>query len=235
MTELQQLLAVQELDTRAEQLRYRKAHLPEGERVTATEKQAAELEREDVTTQEAAVALRHQQTRLETEIEVLRAKETTLAAQLAKSVVPKEAETFQAEITSAHLRRTHLEDEELEVMEQLEPIDTRLAKIVEERGLLLTQQSAASSAFADACSAIDTELENAGSQRSAAVAKLPPSLIARYEKMRSHLGGVAVARLDHGTCLGCNVKLSSSEREAALAAPADEPVECEQCGRLLVR
>jgi uncharacterized protein len=235
VTELQQLLAVQELDTRAEQLRYRKAHLPEGERLVATEKQIADLEREDVTAQEAAVALRQQQTRLETDIEVLRTKETSLSAQLAKSVVPKEAETFQTEITSTHARRTHLEDEELEVMEQLEPIDARLHKIVVEREVLTAQRTAESAAFTEACSAIDRELETDASQRSAAVAELPPSLIARYEKMRSHLGGVAVARLDHGTCLGCNVKLSNSEREAAMAAPANEPVECEQCGRLLVR
>jgi uncharacterized protein len=235
VTELQQLLVLQDLDTRADQLRYRTSHLPERAALTATEIALAALATEQSQHESDQARLESQQADLETSIETMRTKEAGLAAQLSKSIVPKEAETLQAEITGLKQRRAAAEDDELAIMEQLEPIEAKLTKLSAQKVPLVAQQHAETEALARALAGVEQELASVLGDRSAAAADLPAALVSRYEKMRGHLGGVAVARLDHGTCLGCNMKLSSKETEALKAAAADELVECEQCGRLLVR
>jgi uncharacterized protein len=235
VTELQQLLVLQDLDTRADQLRYRKSHLPERTALTSTETALGALATEESQQQAAQAALETKQAELEVSLETMRVKEASLAAQLSKSIVPKEAETLQAEIKGSKQRRSAAEDDELAIMEELEPIEARLAQLAAQRVPLLAQQDAERMALEAAAAGVDAELAGVLNDRTAAVAELPSALVTRYEKMRGHLNGVAVARLDHGTCLGCNMKLSSKETEALKAASPDELVECEQCGRLLVR
>jgi uncharacterized protein len=235
VTELQQLLVLQDLDTRADQLRYRTSHLPERTALTATENTLATLAAEQAQQATDQAALEEQQADLETSIETMRTKEAGLAAQLSKSIVPKEAETLQAEITGLKQRRAAAEDDELAIMERLEPIEAKLAQLASQKIPLVAQQEAETAALARASTNVAQELVGVLTERAAAAADLPAALVTRYEKMRGHLGGVAVARLDHGTCLGCNMKLSSKETEALKAAAPDELVECEQCGRLLVR
>ena len=64
---------------------------------------------------------------------------------------------------------------------------------------------------------------------------LPESVLTRYDRLRRTFDGVAIARLEGGRCLGCHLALSTSELDRIRHAPADAVVECEHCGRLLVR
>jgi predicted nucleic acid-binding Zn-ribbon protein len=87
----------------------------------------------------------------------------------------------------------------------------------------------------DAEAAVDAELAGVSSERDEAAGAVPAPLLARYERLRSHLGGVAVATLDGPRCTGCNLTLPTSELERIRLAAPDDIVECEQCGRILVR
>ncbi len=235
VTELQQLLVLQDLDTRAEQLRYRRSHLAQRSTLAATDGALGAIAAEAATCERERAALDKRQAEIDASVETMRAKEQSLGAQLAKSIVPKEAETLQAELKGLHQRRDAAEDDELAIMEAVEPIEARLTVLAAQKVPLLAQRDIDAAALAAAEAAVDAELATAAAQRALTAAPLPASLMARYDKMRGHLGGVAVARLDHGTCMGCNIQLSSTEREALLAAPPDALAECEQCGRLLVR
>ena len=64
---------------------------------------------------------------------------------------------------------------------------------------------------------------------------MPDELWPEYDALRSQLGGVAVARLAGATCQGCHLALSAVEVDRIRKLPVDEPVHCEECGRLLVR
>jgi predicted nucleic acid-binding Zn-ribbon protein len=59
--------------------------------------------------------------------------------------------------------------------------------------------------------------------------------MARYEQLRPKFGGVAIARLVGGRCDGCHLALAQAALERIRSAPPDALVECEECGRLLVR
>ena len=61
--------------------------------------------------------------------------------------------------------------------------------------------------------------------RAALVARLDDAAIARYDRLRARLGGVAVARLEGSRCGGCHLDLSTgrARRGAGRPAPASSP------------
>jgi predicted nucleic acid-binding Zn-ribbon protein len=71
--------------------------------------------------------------------------------------------------------------------------------------------------------------------RETVLPSVPASLLAEYEPLRHRLGGVAIAKLEGGSCKGCHLKLSNFELDRIRALPTDEVVHCEECGRILVR
>jgi uncharacterized protein len=223
---LQQLFALQEIDSAVDVLRHRRSHLPEAQALAATNAAIAKLEAEAVSLTATRDTFAAQEHTLEVDDASLTKKLTSLQIQLAKSIMPKEAEALQHEIESVKSQRSNLEDRELELLDAIEPIEARLAAI---------EAEAEQAAFVAAQAAVDAEVAAAGERRGAAAALIDADAVARYEKLRSHFGGIALARIDHGTCLGCNMKISTKELEAIKAAPPDAEVNCDECGRLLVR
>ena len=73
------------------------------------------------------------------------------------------------------------------------------------------------------------------SERDRLAAEVPPDLIARYEQLRTKLGGTGAARLVGGSCGGCHLQLPAMELDRVKKAPPDAIIYCDQCGRILVR
>jgi predicted nucleic acid-binding Zn-ribbon protein len=69
----------------------------------------------------------------------------------------------------------------------------------------------------------------------AARAALTREEVALYDGQRARHGGIGVARLVGVKCDGCHLDLSRAEVDGFKALPADELVDCPQCGRVLVR
>jgi predicted nucleic acid-binding Zn-ribbon protein len=59
-------------------------------------------------------------------------------------------------------------------------------------------------------------------------------MLERYERLRTRLGGIAVARLEGTRCGGCHLDLSTAERDEVRTVPEGQFADCPQCGRLLV-
>lgn len=66
-------------------------------------------------------------------------------------------------------------------------------------------------------------------QRAALAAAAPPPLLARYERLRVTMQP-AVVPLNHGSCGGCGVAVSTAMQQKVAA---DELLQCINCGRLL--
>jgi predicted nucleic acid-binding Zn-ribbon protein len=120
-------------------------------------------------------------------------------------------------------------------METIEPIEVRLNEITDQRTELDGRAAVAREELARAEATIDAEIADASAARDAAAEGLPESLLSRYERQRVRMGGIAVARLEHGHCTGCNLEISRGELDALLSRPPNSLVECEHCGRMLVR
>jgi predicted nucleic acid-binding Zn-ribbon protein len=235
MTDLHDLLVLQRHDTAADQLRHRRATLPERALVSGLEGELRRLGGELSTAGTERDALGARQERLEAEVAAGEEKRRTLERRLSSTSVPREAQAMSDEIDGIKARQSALEDDLLEIMEALEPLDARIATGAAERVDLDERLVTARTALVDAEAAVDAALAGETTERAEAAAAVPAPLLARYERLRSRLGGVAVATLDGPRCTGCNLTLPRSELEQVRAAAPDVIVECEQCGRILVR
>jgi predicted nucleic acid-binding Zn-ribbon protein len=235
MTDLHDLLVLQQQDTAADQLRHRRATLPERALVAGLEAERARLAADLTATTAERDRLAADQTRLEGEVEVSEDKRRTLERHLSSTSVPREAQAMSDEIDGLKARQSAMEDELLDLMEAIEPLEERLGAGVAQRADLDERLSAAQVALTEAEAGIDADLAAVVAARVHAVAPIPEALLKRYERLRGKLDGVAVATLDGPRCTGCNLVLPTLELERVRAASPDVIIECEQCGRILVR
>lgn len=231
------LLAVQDHDTHVDQLVHRRATLPARAELDAVMGQLAQLEQDRAGIDATRHELANGQQRLEDEIASLQDRATQHDKTLYGGTIgnPRELQALQDEIASLKRRIAQLEDKELELMEQIEPLDSDLARLGGERSALDERATALRAQIAEDEVAIDDELAAVRAERSTLADGVEPALLAEYEQLRSHLGGVAIARLVGGSCGGCHLALSAVEVDRIKKLPAEELVHCEECGRLLAR
>ncbi len=237
MTALDQLLAVQEHDTRSDQLRHRRANLAERVQLAGVERARSAAEGELVAVDERRNALVRDQKRLEDDIASTEERITAADRALYSGTVvaPRELQALQDEISSLKRRVTKLEDDELEVMEELEPVEADHARL----SAAVLEADAEAERLRTAVTAneaeIDVELDRAAAARAEAAAGVAADLLADYERLRRRAQGVAVARLVAGVCGGCHLRLPAVELDRIKKQPVDALVHCDECGRLLVR
>jgi len=235
MTDLHDLLVLQQHDTAADQLRHRRATLPERTLVSGLQDERARLQSELSSAAAERDGLVARQERLEGEVAAGEAKRRTLEGRLAATSVPREAQAMSDETDGIKARQSVLEDELLEIMEAVEPLDSTLAAGRDTLAGLEERLDSARTALAGAEADVDRQLADVLAARADAAGPIPTTLLERYERLRSKLGGVAVATLDGARCTGCNLTLPTLELERVRTAAPGVIVECEQCGRILVR
>lgn len=237
MSRWEPLLEVQEHDTIADQLAHRRRTLPARAELDAVMAELSTLEGTASEVEAERAELARTQQRFEDEIASLQAKAEQHDKTLYGGSVgnPRELQALQDEIAALKRRISHLEDQELEVMEELEPVDRRLAELTRRRTELDERATALRAEIAEAEVEIDAELSRVRSARAAAAGTAEPDLLAEYEQLRPRTGGIAIARLVNGHCGGCHLALSAVEVDRIKRLPEDELVHCEECGRLLAR
>jgi predicted nucleic acid-binding Zn-ribbon protein len=233
---LEELLTVQALDTKADQLRHRRATLPERAELAAVQSQLQALERRAAEVQGERDGLARNEKRLEDEIASVRDKAVQTDKRLYSGTVnvPKELTAMQEELDALHRRQRQLEDQELELMEQAEPLDAALAEIANDRARLDEQAVTLLARIAEGETEIDAELSSVVAQRDAAAAKIPDALLSEYDRLRGALGGIGVARLNGNRCEGCHLTLSAVDVDRIRHDPDSAVVHCTECSRILV-
>jgi predicted nucleic acid-binding Zn-ribbon protein len=233
----EQLLEVQAHDTTADQLIHRSKTLPERAQLDAAMADVAQLDASLAEVNERREELTRAQKRLEDEIASLGEKAQQAETKLYSGSVniPKELQALQDDIGHIRARIRQLEDQDLELMEEAEPVDARRDALLGSRAEIDTQAGALSKQIGETEAVIEGELATVRAERDRAAAGVPSDLLAEYEHLRARLGGVAVARLNGTSCGGCHLALSAVEIDRIKSLDPDEPVHCEECGRLLVR
>jgi predicted nucleic acid-binding Zn-ribbon protein len=148
---------------------------------------------------------------------------------------PRELQAMQEEIDGLTRRQRGLEDEVLDILEALEPLQQEVDTLEGRREALMGDVERTRAELAEAEAGVDAELAVATGERDALAAQLPADLLATYERLRGQLGGIAVARLQGTQCLGCHLSLPATELDAIRRADPDAVVTHEECGRILVR
>jgi predicted nucleic acid-binding Zn-ribbon protein len=146
----------------------------------------------------------------------------------------RELQAMAEDVEGLKKRASELEDRALAFMEEREPFDAELALLDRKLGELTQRQSDALERLAVAETDVDAAIAGLTAQHPAAVEAVPKSLLTAYDRLRSRLGGVAVARLVGGRCDGCHLSLPAMELDRIRHQSAGSLETCEQCGRILV-
>lgn len=237
MSVFETLLEVQASDTAADQLRHRRAHLPEREQMAALTARAGELQARiaDVTGRRAVVLRRQEELEEAAAACGRRVKEIEGRLYSGQVSATKDIMAMTAEVTSLQARRSSLEDELLAALEEDEPLAAELAALEEAMAALRAEGLQVQAAITEAEAGIDAELAEVEGGRRDLAATVPDELLATYEKLRARLGGEGAARLSGRSCTGCHLTLPAQELDRIRHLSPDALVLCDQCGRILVR
>ena len=215
----QELLRLQSLDTRLQQLAHRLGALPQAAPL-------AELAKRDTavrgTRAEAVGGLedaRAELTRLESDVAVVEARIARDGDRLQHTSSTKDVAALEAELASLARRLSDLEDQELAVMEKVETAEAAVAGIDAERATIAAEAAA-----------LEAERD-----RAVVAGGVPAELLTFYEQRRLRGGGVGAALLRQRTCSGCTITLTGSDLEQVRRAAPDDVLQCPECDRILVR
>ena len=201
---LDQLVVVQDLDTTITQLQHKRAALPERSGLTGLEVELAGYAAEKVALMGRRAELMATQKDLEGQIAVVTERRTGIEQRM---YAARGSSTRDLQAMDEEVRHLTQRQNQLE--------ETELVAMVDQEP-------------------IDAELAQAIPARVSAAAELPPALADRYEKLRTRMRGVAVARLIGHRCDGCHQELSAVEVDRIRGMPADTVITCDLCGRILV-
>lgn len=230
------LLEVQALDTRAAQLAHRRRTLPVLAEIEEVQAELAEAERQQVDARTRVRDLTREVAKAEADVEQVRSRAARDRTRLdSGSGSPKDLQALTHELDSLANRQGVLEEVELEAMERLEEAERALQAVVARTAELTARESSLRAQAEAALAVIDADAVAVATDRTAAAQGLDAALIALYERLREHGGGVGAAALRGNRCEGCRLELNSTDLAKIRAMSPDEVARCEECGRILVR
>jgi predicted nucleic acid-binding Zn-ribbon protein len=230
------LLDLQGLDVRLAQLAHKRRTLPELAEAEKVDQRLADLRDVLIAAQTAESDVAREQKKAEADVEqvVNRAVRDRQLLESGRGSA-KDLENIQHELETLARRQSDLEDVVLEVMERMETAQARVAEMAAQRDVTQARRDEITAAIAAATDGIDAEVAKLTGERATLAGVLPEDLLALYERVRAANGGVGAAALRQRRCEGCRLELDISEINAIKAAPADQVVRHEECGRILVR
>ena len=228
--ELQQLIALQNLDTTIRKLEKDQEAIPE---------RRAEIEREF---DQRAFEIRALETRrdvaklsrarLENEVVEQRGRAERAERNLMSSKKPDEYTAAIREADAARKQISALETQILEQMEQLDQAQAALSERAGEIASLNSDREARLKAFDDETGTIDERLATARKEREEVFAGLPKALSNQYSRIKARIrDGVAVAEARNRSCTACFMSLRP--QVMAEIRRGEDIITCDNCGRIL--
>jgi predicted nucleic acid-binding Zn-ribbon protein len=234
--QLEALLLVQEHDTARDRLRHRRVSLPERAELEA---QTAKLQAVQAQAREVGgrrdVVLADER-RLDDEARTLGAKADDADKQLYSGGTnsPRELQAMQADVDMLRRQRSDIEDQELEVMEAREVLDSEMTALDADVAASQAEIDRLLGLIAVAEGEIDTDLAEEDAAWATQAALIPESLLADYQRRRAQNKGAGAARLVGTSCTACHLSIPSNEAEQIRKSAGETVSYCDNCGAILV-
>ena len=231
-----QLLDLQGVDTAIQQLEHRRSHLDEQKALDENAETLAKVSTEYAGAKDRLARLSAQQRKHESEIATIDARRKSEEGRMYSGLIrsEKELEALRHEIGSLKGRKSDLEEALLEIMEQVEDLES-LVETLKQRHVELTSSVEELTLARDAAAIdIDAELEVRRDDRAKAADGLPQEVLDYYDDLRGRKDGIAGAERKGRPCAGCRLELTQIELEDLRRDAAEGIARCEQCGRILV-
>lgn len=239
-TEPQALLALLELqrtDLAVARLAARREALPEVSRAKELAAAATAARDRAVMRRTEASDLQREVRKVEDEVQRVRSRAERDAEMLTSgsTVSARQLTDLQHEIASLQRRQSDLEDAELALMERAEEAEASQRSAEAERDELQAGAAAAADEARAALAALKQEYDQTREQREQLAGTIPADVLALYDRVRANQGGIGAAEFARNECGGCRLQMIPADVAAVKAAPLDEVLRCEECGRILVR
>jgi predicted nucleic acid-binding Zn-ribbon protein len=231
MTTPADLYGLQEVDLRHDARRALIADI-ESRLVETAELLDAREEAADAEAQ--ADRLRKEQRELEAQLQALDAKLGPLETKLYGGEIrnPKELSDLQHEFELFKAQRSKLDDEALAGLEVVEVATVSAREAQEDANRIEAAWIAGQETLRKDKAAAEQDLARLDADRETRTKGMDRNMLGLYENLRKAKNGRAVARLDRGNCLGCNVTLPTNM--VSRVRQADLLVQCPRCERILV-
>jgi len=228
--ELQQLVALQNLDTSIRKLQSELEAIPQRRAQIESEfdQRAFEIRALENSRDEA----RHARTRLETEVGEQKLRVERADRNLMSSKKPDEYTAAIREADAARKQIATLETQILEQMEAFEKAEASLTERAEEVASLNSDREARLQSFDEETRQQAERLASNRTERERLVAALPKAMGAQYVRIVARIrDGIAVAEARNGACMACFMAL----RPQAMAEVrrGEEIITCDNCNRIL--
>jgi hypothetical protein len=239
MSFLAPLIEVQDLDLAADAATVRSAKLPEREAVPLLEAKLAEIDSTlaAATVERAGKETEEEQVGREVTQVVRDIEEAEVERYSGKRKNQDEAAAHSESQQRLHDKQTALEEREMELLEEIEAVEARIAEQESARAVNRAEAEKVAKAILKVEEEVRVELGRLSDTREKIASGIPAGLFSAYERVRAQpqKGGRGAALLAEGRCGGCRIKLPSLEKSRMLAEPEDALIQCPQCRRVLVR
>ncbi len=228
--ELQQLVALQNLDTSIRRLQAELEAIPQ--RRAEIEKEFDQRAFEIRALENRRDEARHTRSRLEAEVSEQRTRAERADRNLMSS---KKQDEYTAAIREADAARKQISTLETQILEQMEVLDQGEAILKEKAGEIATLNSdkeARLQAFDEETQLQLEKLAASRAERERLINTLPKSMSSLYVRISARIrDGVAVAEARNGACMACFMALRP--QVMAQVRRGEEVVTCDNCNRIL--
>jgi uncharacterized protein len=228
--ELQQLVALQKLDTSIRRLQEELEAIPtrRAEIEAEFDQRAFEIRALETSRDEA----RHSRSHLENEIAEQRVRAERAERNLMSSKKQDEYTAAIREADAARKQISALETQVLEQMEAFEKAEGSLTELAAEIASLNSDRDARMKAFDEETRLQAEKVAASRSERERLLNALPKSMASLYARISARIrDGVAVAEARNGACMACFMALRP--QAMAQVRRGDEVVTCDNCNRIL--
>ncbi len=236
MTALEPLLALQERDLALDRLRHQRDPLPERARLAGLTEQLDALVATRETRRAAREEVSQEERRLADEAQGLTEQAADAERRLYSGEIasPRELQALQADVEQLKRRQRTIEDRELTMMEQREPLDAELASIDADAGEAEGDAERTRAELGKREGELDAEIAGEQAAREELARGIDAALLSDYERRRARANGVGVARLVGSTCQGCHLSIPATEVDRIRRQGGSVVASCDNCGCILV-
>ena len=225
---MQKLLTVQKVDLTIQDLETEASAIPRQIRewdnaINAKKEELAELKRE-------FEEKKKDQRRVERLLEQKQVDLSKLNAKLPLIKTNREYKAILLEVDLAEKEISDLEEDILKKMDEVEAIEAKLkqkeAEIKEKQAKIKAEKEK----LEHRQKALLESLKGTRSERENLVAGVDSTLLSRYDRIRLHKGGLALARIDDESCSACHMALPPQLVNEVIGGKVKS---CPSCSRLL--
>jgi len=228
--ELQQLIALQNLDSTIRKLEKDQEAIPErrAEIEREFDQRAFEIRALETRRDEA----KHTRARLENEVVEQRGRAERAERNLMSSKKQDEYTAAIREADAARKQISALETQILEQLESLEQAEAALNERADEIATLNSDREARLKAFDNESGTIGDRLAASRKERDEVFASLPKAMSGMYARIKARIrDGVAVAEARNRSCTACFMSLRP--QVMAEIRRGEDVITCDNCGRIL--